>query len=128
MAKGFKTGGRQKGSPNKIKAVSSGMDEAINEAFEVASASDETPLQYMLRIMRDSRAAVGRRDNMAKAAAQYLHPKLVSTETKDITEKPQTVEDAWSRVFAQINKMGLRPEDVFQRQGVVVDEERGTAH
>jgi phage terminase small subunit len=42
--------------------------------------------------------------------------------------QPSTAEEAWQRVFAQIQKMGLSPEDVFQRQGVVVDEERGTAH
>ena len=46
MAHGFKTGGRKKGSVNK---VTSEMKAAI-------AASGETPLEYMLRIMRDEAA------------------------------------------------------------------------
>ena len=46
MAHGFKTGGRKKGSLNK---VTSEMKAAI-------AASGETPLEYMLRIMRDEAA------------------------------------------------------------------------
>jgi hypothetical protein len=34
----------------------------------------------MLRVMRDPDATVSRRDDMAKAAAAYLHPKLASTD------------------------------------------------
>jgi hypothetical protein len=37
------------------------------------------PLEYMLRIMRDPREPAARRDEMAKAAAPYLHPKMQST-------------------------------------------------
>ena len=55
----FKTGGRKKGSLNK---VTSEMKAAI-------AASGETPLEYMLRIMRDEAAECTRRDEMAKAAA-----------------------------------------------------------
>jgi hypothetical protein len=40
----------------------------------------EYPLEYMLRVMRDPAASHARRDDMAKAAAPYLHPR----------EKPQT--------------------------------------
>ena len=40
----------------------------------------ETPLEYMLRIMRDEAAESTRRDDMAKAAAPYLHPRLSSVE------------------------------------------------
>ena len=46
MAHGFKTGGRKKGSLNK---VTSEMKAAI-------AASGETPLEYMLRVMRDEAA------------------------------------------------------------------------
>ena len=59
MAHGFKTGGRKKGSLNK---VTSALKAAI-------AASSETPLEYMLRIMRDEAAESTRRDDMAKAAA-----------------------------------------------------------
>ena len=68
MAHGFKTGGRKKGSLNK---VSSEMKAAI-------AASGETPLEYMLRVMRDTKADTRRRDEMAKAAAPYIHPRLAS--------------------------------------------------
>jgi hypothetical protein len=38
------------------------------------------PLQYMLSIMRDPTVDDDRRDEMAKAAAPYLHPKLAAVE------------------------------------------------
>jgi hypothetical protein len=44
-----------------------------------ATAGGETPLEYMLRIMRDPREPAARRDEMAKAAAPYLHPKMQAT-------------------------------------------------
>lgn len=62
--------GRKAGSVNKASA----------EALEAAKESGETPLEYMLRVMRDSTAEGPRRDDMAKAAAPYLHPKLASIE------------------------------------------------
>lgn len=70
MATGVKTGGRQKGTPNKATAAL---------AAEIA-ATGETPLEYMLRVMRDPVAEYDRRDKMAAAAAPYIHPKLASTE------------------------------------------------
>ena len=76
MAHGFKTGGRKRGSLNK---VTSEMKAAI-------AASGETPLEYMLRIMRDEAAESTRRDEMAKAAAPYLHPRLSSVEHTGDTE------------------------------------------
>ena len=60
MAKGKKTGGRKRGTPNKAAT-------AAAVRAEVA-ASGEIPLNYMLRIMRDETADPARRDAMAKAA------------------------------------------------------------
>ena len=37
------------------------------------------PLEFMLRVMRDPREPASRRDEMAKAAAPYLHPKMQAT-------------------------------------------------
>ena len=51
------------------------------------AASGETPLEYMLRIMRDEAAESTRRDDMAKAAAPYLHPRLSSVEHTGDTEE-----------------------------------------
>ena len=67
---GERRGGRQKGTPNKA---------SIALAAEIA-ASGETPLNYMLRIMRDQTAEHTRRDDMAKASAPYVHPKLAAIE------------------------------------------------
>lgn len=66
MAKGQKTGGRAKGVPNKKSA----------EFIESVRATGETPLEYMLRVMRDERADHARRDEMAKGAAPYVHSKM----------------------------------------------------
>lgn len=70
MPKGGKRegAGRKLGSPNKATAA--------REA-EV-KASGKTPLQYMLDVMRDEAADKSRRDDMAKAAAPYVHPKLAN--------------------------------------------------
>lgn len=68
MAPGIKTGGRRKGTPNKATA---------RREKEIAKGGD-TPLEYMLKVMRNPKAAETRRDDMAKAAAPYVHPKLAS--------------------------------------------------
>ena len=62
--------GRPKGSRNKL-------TRALLEAVQVGG---ELPLDYMLRVMRDPKAHARRRDEMAKAAAPYLHSKLASIE------------------------------------------------
>jgi hypothetical protein len=63
--------GRKKGVKNKKtlelqKSISKGL----------------TPLQHMLRVMRSrsSKVSDARRDEMAKAAAPYVHPRLTTTE------------------------------------------------
>ena len=49
--------------------------EMVQEVL-VASRQDETPLEYMLRVMRDHQQPIDRRDKMAISVAPYLHPKL----------------------------------------------------
>lgn len=70
MAKGKKTGGRQKGTPNK----------RTTELFAELEAEGEMPLAYMLRRMRDPQLDWRYRDDMAKAAAPYCHARLAATE------------------------------------------------
>lgn len=43
----------------------------------------ETPLEYMLNIMRDRTADTDRRDKMAIAAASYMHPRAVEVSGED---------------------------------------------
>jgi hypothetical protein len=69
---GERRGGRQKGTPNKATAA---------KVAEVA-ASGLVPLDFMLRVMRDENEDMGRRLDMAKAAAPYVHAKLASVDTR----------------------------------------------
>lgn len=71
-APGERRGGRKPGSLNK----------RTQEIAIRASADGETPLEYMLRVMRDARVETSMRNDMAKAAAPYIHPRLASTEIK----------------------------------------------
>ena len=70
MARGYKTGGRRKGSLNKVTA----------ELRTAVAKSGEAPLEYMLRVMHDENEPIARRDDMAKAAAPYIHSRLASKE------------------------------------------------
>jgi len=89
MAQGFKTGGRQKGTPNR----------ATSEMRRALAESGEMPVEYMVRVMRDETAEQSRRDYMARAAAPYLHPRLSVVEHNDETntqyvfELPPVIED-----------------------------------
>jgi hypothetical protein len=65
MALGRKTGGRQKGSVNKVSRV--------REQARLLAHKGQTPLEYMLTVMHNAEAEPTRRDDMAKAAAPYLH-------------------------------------------------------
>lgn len=70
---GKKTGnprGRPAGSKNKASVA---RQQAI-------AASGLTPLDYMLGVLRNPRAAAARRAWAAAAAAPYVHPKLASIE------------------------------------------------
>jgi hypothetical protein len=81
-----KTGGRQRGTPNRVKRPSKNRakraQSAVNAAVDAAIAANETPLAYMLRIIRDPAADERRRDMMAVAAAPYLHPKLMAAQVR----------------------------------------------
>lgn len=68
--------GRPKGARNK----------RTRALIEAAEAGGETPLQYMLRVMRDPNAGDKRRDAMAMAAAPYVHPKLAPAEPEPVAE------------------------------------------
>ena len=52
------------------------------EIADRVAAEGVLPLEYMLGVMRDPAAEPSRRDDMAKAAAPYLHPRLSSTDAR----------------------------------------------
>jgi hypothetical protein len=64
-----KGAGRKRGTKNKA---------SVKREAEVKAAGI-TPLDYMLKVMRDDGEPQERRDEMAKAAAPYVHPKLAAT-------------------------------------------------
>ena len=55
-------------------------NKAARRRRAVIAASRETPLDYMLRVMHDETADNERRDEMAKIAAPYVHPRLSAIE------------------------------------------------
>ena len=55
------------------------------------AATGELPLAYMLRIMRDPSQPVGRRDDMAKAAAPFCHSRLSSVEHSGEIARPTVI-------------------------------------
>lgn len=65
-----KTGGRQKGTPNRKTA----------ETIAAVEAAGITPLDYLLLVMRDELKSSDVRLDAAKAAAPYVHPKLAAIE------------------------------------------------
>jgi hypothetical protein len=77
MAKGKKTGGRKKGSKNER-----------TKELDKAAKSGLTPLDYMLQVMRDGTAENERRDEMAKAAAPYLHARRAPEDRQGKTVPP----------------------------------------
>ena len=64
--------GRKRGVPNRLAKAN----------IEKAEKTGAMPLDYMLAIMRNSKADNERRDAMARAAAPYLHPRLATVEYK----------------------------------------------
>lgn len=62
--------GRKKGSKNR----------KTSEIAMKAAGEGITPLEYMLKVMRDKNADTSRRDDMAKAAASFVHPRLSATD------------------------------------------------
>lgn len=72
-----KRGGKRPGAGRKKGRVSI-KTRAIQARTEAAIESvGETPLEYMLRVMRTSNDDK-RKDAMATAAAPYIHPRLTS--------------------------------------------------
>jgi hypothetical protein len=76
-------GGRRPGAGRPKGAISL----STRAIIEAAESGGETPIAYMLRVMRDERIPDARRDRMARAAAAYLHSKLALIEDeKDESE------------------------------------------
>ena len=78
------------GEPVKYSEISMGrplgaLNKKTAQKLEEIAKTGELPLDYMLRIMRDPTQDHTRRDEMAKAAASYVHPRLTNVESKTET-------------------------------------------
>lgn len=95
MTKGMKTGGRQKGTPNKA-TVERNLRAA--KGLEAATLDGLLPLDVMLYRMRNEALPNGSMvtdDQMAAAiaAAPYIHPKLAAAMLKsEVEEEPVKLE------------------------------------
>lgn len=96
MAPGIKTGGRQKGTPNKF---------TRERQIEIA-ATGLSPLEYLLAVMRDGLKEDVVRLDAAKAAAPYVHAKLSSIDFTGSVEHDLT--DPVLELFARIATQGKR--------------------
>ena len=74
--------GRKPGTPNRATA----------ERQREIAATGETPLEYLIRVMRDTTADYERRDKAASAAAPYVHAKLASVEYAGKDGSPIAIE------------------------------------
>jgi hypothetical protein len=80
-----KTGGRKKGTPNKIRAADIKAKIAMN-----ATLAGLTPLEFMLALMRDETQSIAFRADMANKAAPYVHQKLIATDNTNRRPPPRT--------------------------------------
>lgn len=93
MARGAKTGGRVKGTPNKT----------TKAREEIIAKAGVTPLAFMLEVMQDDSQAPDVRLFAAKAAAPYVHPRLSSSEVKaEVTHRmAESISEEHARHVAQ---------------------------
>ena len=90
-------GGARPGAGRKLGSVTKKTREVADQAI----GSGETPLEYLLKVMRDPDAQRAERTDAAKAAAPYMHAKLSSVEVKadvmvnDVSSEPEPTEQQW---------------------------------
>lgn len=59
------------------------------------TANAESPLEYMLRVMRDPKADDERRDAMAKAALPYMHARLSNVDGQVPNKEDGPISFTW---------------------------------
>lgn len=96
MAAGQKTGGRVAGVPNK----------ATQARQAAIAASGLTPLDYMLKLLRDESQPGDVRLDAAKAAAPYVHPRLAAVEMSG--DVKLSADDVLAKLMADIASKGAR--------------------
>ena len=72
-------GGKRAGAGRKPGAVSKRTREV---AEAIITDGEMTPLEFLTKVYRDVNEEMSRRVDAAKAAAQYVHPKLANIDAK----------------------------------------------
>lgn len=85
VPKGVRIGGRQRGTKNKLTLQ---REKRAQETAAAAHDAGLTPLDYMLKILRDEEQDQSARFTAAKEAAPYIHPRLAAVEHSGNDEKP----------------------------------------
>ena len=62
---------------------------------EATASTNESPLDYMLRVMRDPNEDDERRDGMAKAALPYMHARLSTVDGQVSDNEGGTITFTW---------------------------------
>lgn len=89
-------GGKRPGAGRRKGALTKRTQEIAAQAC----ANGVTPLDYMLKVMRDDAADEKRRDAMAIAAAPFVHPRLAAVEHSGDAENPvHTVGEIMVRII-----------------------------
>jgi hypothetical protein len=81
-------GGKRPGAGRKPGSLT----KKTRDIAEAAAAAGETPLEFLLRIMRDETQEPDVRRAMAVAAAPYCHSRLASTQVTGSVDSAITVE------------------------------------
>ena len=77
----------------RLRSTAPALDPPLATASAVSPS--ETPLDYMLRIMRDPKEDDERRDAMAKAALPYLHARLSNVDGQISDNEGGTITFTW---------------------------------
>lgn len=107
-----KAGGARNGAGRPAGSVNRRSAEVIADAL----AEGITPLEYMLKIMRDEEADTKRRDWAAEKCAMFLHPRPAPMERTVSVELPDTsdaegIDRALDAVIAAMGRGEISPQE-----------------
>lgn len=80
-------GGKREGAGRRVGALTTKTREIAVTALE----GGQTPLNFLISVMRDPDNELNMRVDAAKAAASYVHPKLAAIEHSGNQEKPLAI-------------------------------------
>jgi len=94
---------------------------ADGKAAAEAIAAGRTPLEHLLSVMNDPLADPVRRDEWARAAAPFVHPKLGTVEVRHLPSSMGRLPSPTSRSSLSIRNSARRRPTCSQTRGVAGD-------